>query len=317
MKNILPFSIFESDDEEDYKPKGFKFSESDIRDRIYYLTDIGFSIDDDKIDSYYMDNDGNKQSLIKAEKAVYFLKLTKKLESKLKYRSVNTGWSGSKSYYYLNNSQELLEIAEEIASFSAHFDEVYHNLTYNSDTIEVSFYIYSNIEDDVKRSEKESIIEYKAKSKIVDAIYNFRKKFIDTKLGLTKKFKDEARENKLGESTTGFYGGNEFLIMPFNIEGLTKSVINNNFRRIEKILSSSHWDIPSKFHEIEFRIITEDDINKLNTQIKNATEDKLKERYLGLYGVILTLKYKDWYENIKKDWEENFEEYTSRRGYYY
>lgn len=315
MKKILPFSIFESY-EEDHKPKGFKFSEFDIRDRIYYLTDIGFSIDNDKIESYYMDNKGDRQSLVKAEKAVYYLKLTKKLESNLKYKNVSSGWGGSKYYYYLNNSRELLKIAEEIASFSDHFDEVYHNITYNSDTIEVSFYIYSNIEDGVKKSEKEEIIEYKVKNKIYTSIYNFEKRFIDTKSGLTKKFNDKARKDKFGKSVTKFNGGDDFLIMPFNTEGLSKLVINNNFRRIENILSRSRYNIPVKFHDIEFRIITEDDINKLHTQLENVSKDELKEQYLGLYGVILTVKYKDWYDHLKKDWEENFEEYTSRRGYY-
>lgn len=206
MKKILTFKLFESSEEEDIK-KGFKFSEQYIRDRIYYLTDIGFSLDDDKIESIYINESGSKVRLIDATKSVYFLKLTRNLDSKLKYRSVETSSypRSSKTYYYLNNTEDLLELAEEIASFSAHFDDIYHNITYDSKSIEISFYIYSEISNDVKENEKSAIINNKVREQISNSIYRFSQKFSDTKIGLTKKFKEESNRNKLGGILLWFF----------------------------------------------------------------------------------------------------------------
>lgn len=102
-----------------------------------------------------------------------------------------------------------------------------------------------------------------------------------------------------------------------NIEGLSKSVINTNFSRIENIVNISDWCIPSKFHKIDFRK-NEEDIKRLSKSINDdrATIEYLSDRYLGLQAVILDIDYDSWFENCKKDIEENFETYR-RRNYYW
>jgi hypothetical protein len=318
MKNLLSFKLFESSN--DYVENGFKFSELYIRDRLYYLTDIGFVLDNDNIDSLYIDSNGNKAKLVDATSSVYFLKLIKKIGYKLKYRSVETGYSYPETtniYYYLNDTDSLIEIAETISSFSAHFEDIHHNITYKSSSIEISFYIYSEIPSDIKQSEKLSIIESKARDMIDESISKFHRKFSDTKTGLTKKFKEESNRNKLRESSYGFIGGNNFKIKIFNTEGLSKSVINTNFSKIENIVDISHWNIPNKFGKVDFRKINEEDIKKLYKSIDNdrLTINYLSDRYLGLQAVILDIDYDSWLEHFKKDIEENFDTY--RRNYYF
>lgn len=235
----------------------------------------------------YVDSKDQKtEHLIKADKSVYYLKLKKEcnLENKKHYYS----------NYYSNDTNTLLEIAEEIASFCSHFKEVYHTISYNYKSIEISFYIYSELDSNDINEEKATIINKRSKQNIINNVHKFSRKFSNE---LTRSFKDNMLEK----------GNFKFKIIAFNIDNLSKSVINTNYKRINSIISDSGRYMPSNLHKVEFRKINNDDIKKLNNL--EGEEKVSPEEYIGLNAVIIEIDYDNWFDSVKKHFEDNFEKY--------
>lgn len=302
MRNkILKFSIFESNVKE-----GFKYSEDEIKEELYYLTDLGFKIE--KIKSYYATyNDDSRidkydVNMIDATKSVHNIILKKEIGDN-RFLELDKGGFPRKTetYYFNNNIDNLVNIISEVASFCDHFkeDDIYHNISYDNNSIVIQIYIYCDIPEEDKKSREESIIKKKSESEVDSGIFNFLIKFTsDKKFGITSAF-SKAQKDKLGEYLDNYYGSlsSGCIIKFFNTTGVSKSVINTNFKRIEDLISISNWYIPVAFHTIEFRKVTEDDLKKLKV---NYSLEELKQKFLGLDAVILNIDYNKWLNSVKK-----------------
>ena len=305
---ILKFKLFESS----RTKLGFKYSPEYVEEALYYLTDIGFKVQ--KISSFYDIQLRNNSDFINAEKCFYSIKLTKTFEN-ITRSNIILGIAGlGKEEIYNTDVDSLSETVEEISAFCDKFEDVYHNISYNKDGIELNFIIQNDIKTEDKESEKKSIIKNKSVSQVENGIWGFFSKFSteNTKSGITPVFL-KAQSDNLGESFRSYYYGNKsdgFLIKFFNFNVVSKSVQNTNTTRIEKIVSDSGWYIPRAFHTVEFRKVTEEDLKRLKSDL--SLED-LKGKFLGLHGVILKIDYDKWLNSVKKDWEENFDQRVKRR----
>jgi hypothetical protein len=298
---ILKFKLFESSEEE--KPKlGFKYSLYDVKQALYYLTDIGFKIED--IKSFYIDDSdnyiNNNVMFIKATKGVYSIKLKKSVKSKNGFSIIGKGYE-----IYTKDIDGLLEMVEELSAFCDKFDNTYHSINYKDNEIQVNIIISNEISKEVKELEKKSMIDKESKSELSNRVWKFFKRFTDDRLGITPTFSKVQKDN-LGDSFNSYYGSLKqgTIIKFFNTTGVSKSVINTNFKRIQSIVSGSGWNIPRAFHTVDFRKVTEEDLKKIKTDL---SLDELKQRFLGLDAVILTLDYGKWFSKVKKDWTENFD----------
>jgi hypothetical protein len=308
---IIKFKLFESSKEE--KPElGFKYSLYDVKEALYYLTDIGFKVED--IKSFYINDSGNYINsdvmFIEATKSVYSIKLKKPVKSKNGFSIIGKG-----NEIYTKDIDGLLEMVEELSAFCDKFDNTYHSINYKDNDIEINIIISNEISGEVKELEKKSMIDERSKSELSDRVWRFFRKFSDDRVGITPTFNKVQKDN-LGNSFQFYYGSLKqgTIIKFFNATGVSKSVINTNFKRIENIVSDSGWNIPRAFHTVEFRKVTEEDLKKIKTDL---SLDELKQKFLGLDAVILTLDYDKWFSTVKKDWIENFDERIKRRGRYW
>jgi hypothetical protein len=308
---IIKFKLFESSKEE--KPElGFKYSLYDVKEALYYLTDIGFKVED--IKSFYINDSGNYINsdvmFIEATKSVYSIKLKKQVKSKNGFSIIGKG-----NEIYTKDIDGLLEMVEELSAFCDKFDNTYHSINYKDNDIEINIIISNEISGEVKELEKKSMIDERSKSELSDRVWRFFRKFSDDRVGITPTFNKVQKDN-LGNSFQFYYGSLKqgTIIKFFNATGVSKSVINTNFKRIENIVSDSGWNIPRAFHTVEFRKVTEEDLKKIKTDL---SLDELKQKFLGLDAVILTLDYDKWFSTVKKDWIENFDERIKRRGRYW
>ncbi len=308
---IIKFKLFESSKEE--KPElGFKYSLYDVKEALYYLTDIGFKVED--IKSFYINDSGNYINsdvmFIEATKSVYSIKLKKPVKSKNGFSIIGKG-----NEIYTKDIDGLLEMVEELSAFCDKFDNTYHSINYKDNDIEINIIISNEISGEVKELEKKSMIDERSKSELSDRVWRFFRKFSDDRVGITPTFNKVQKDN-LGNSFQFYYGSLKqgTIIKFFNATGVSKSVINTNFKRIENIVSDSGWNIPRAFHTVEFRKVTEEDLKKIKTDL---SLDELKQKFLGLDVVILTLDYDKWFSKVKKDWTENFDERIKRRGRYW
>jgi len=159
--------FFESNsDESDDIELGFKYSDNFIKDRLYYLTDIGFELTSFR--NYYLDPNGEYaegvgKSLHKykgAKWAVNSFILRKDLPKGTSRRYFRN--DGGMPVHHLSKYHHISydlssEIMEEISSISLHFDNnCYHCILYESDRIEVSFLIYNEIPDGLIEAEIEN-----------------------------------------------------------------------------------------------------------------------------------------------------------------
>ncbi len=86
MKHLKSYKIFEDKDDDNEIPEGFEYSWKDIYESLFYLTDIGFEIDEKSQKRYLADEKGNpikseyvggyfrseyKSNIEKAKNAIY------------------------------------------------------------------------------------------------------------------------------------------------------------------------------------------------------------------------------------------------------
>jgi hypothetical protein len=308
---IIKFKLFESNEEE--KPKlGFNYSLSDVKEALYYLTDIGFKVED--IKSFYINDSGNYINsdvrFIEATQCVYSINLKKFTKSKNGFSIIGKG-----NEIYTKDIDGLLEMAEELSAFCDKFENTYHSINYKDKVTEINIIVSNEISEEVKELEKKSMIDERSKSEVDNGVWKFFRKFSDDRVGITPTFTKVQKDN-LGSSFEFYYGSLKqgTIIKFFNATGVSKSVINTNFKRIENIVSDSGWNIPRAFHTVEFRKVTEEDLKKIKTDL---SLDELKQKFLGLDAVILTLDYDKWFSKVKKDWTENFDERIKMRGRYW
>ena len=207
MKHIKRFKIFEDveDDENAEVPEGFEYSWNDIYESLLYLTDIGFEIDEKSQKRYLADEKGRevkgesghrynnweyKSNIELAKNAIYEIKLFKKKESNKIHKEVSTGgYSSRNNHYYLDSDVgELLRIYEEIASFCAHFDKAYHNLTIEEDGYSVWLVTSSDVTGDFINKKLDDELNNKVDSKINGQVWDTFRRLSSSNKFFTKKF---------------------------------------------------------------------------------------------------------------------------------
>lgn len=320
MKHLKKYKIYESQevDENDEIPQGFQFSWNDINERLSYLTDIGFVIDEDSKSRYFLDKKGKKiqkeydswsrtsnSNTDKIKNAVIEIKLFKKTEAERYHRSVNTegyvGTSRRKDHYYFDDDIEgVLNIYEEIASFCAHFTKSYHNLTVKHDGFHLWLIVSTDVSEDyVKNKLQKEVIE-DTEEAISGLFSRIRYNILDPSHNkYSKRFNDLAFKNKLGARMWSFLGDKEsgFMIKPINDTELTKRVKDTNYPKIYQYYNKNGVTM-------DFRRITDDDLKKIKSGYDETREDNqetvksLDDRYGGLMGVFIEFDYDKLYDIV-------------------
>jgi len=311
MKHLRNWKIFEDvQDDEDEDPDdkirtGYKLSWNHIKERMVYLTDIGFELIDGTKKEYFIDNNGNKNVPLKsAEYSVIEFSMKKKVDE----NSVVSRKFG----HLLRWNDSILEIHEEVASFCKHFDgfECYYNLKIDystnfgdrsdDDSLSwiVSFIIYSDVEEEVKTKENEKQLDYKIKEYISNSISRSRDNIINS---LTPLVRNKVVENKLGESMYNFTGGqyvDGFLILPMNLTKISKASVKSNMPRLEDGIDLIER-ATGRNGKVELREINKDDLEK-TSKLSGRDIKYLEDRYLGLLGYVITYDYKELYDKRKE-----------------
>jgi len=322
VKYLKKYKLFESDededddvDENDIVPSGFKYSWNDVEDILLHLTDIGFVID--KHDAYYADKKGEQitrwasiHSLMSSNKiedikwGIYDIQLSKKTDSKKIKRKIEVSRWESKYRYLDSDIKPIVDIYDEIYSICNHFDKAYQNLEVNSDSYNISLVLATLIDEEfitnATNKDKENRIEssinsfFSTKS---SEILQFGRKQWDK---YSKRFKELAFDNKLGESAWNFKGSvkDGFLVHFINDTKLTAAVKNTNYPKLPR---RSYGDYGI---EVTFRKVTDDDLEKL-AKIHNVDINYVKDRYEGIMGIFFEFDYNKLYKIVRKMVEED------------
>lgn len=82
MKYLRKYKLFESEevDLDDIIEPGHSISWNDIRERIIYLNDVGFNLDEESKIQYFIDQEGDKVNLTKADKSVTEIKMIRNIQ---------------------------------------------------------------------------------------------------------------------------------------------------------------------------------------------------------------------------------------------
>ena len=320
MKHLKSYKIFEDKHEDNKVPEGFEYSWADIYESLFYLTDIGFEIDEKSLKRYLANERGNeikgeyvggyyrneyKSNIEKAKNAIYEIRLFKKKESNRLYKSVSLGGypSREKTYYLDSDMEGLLEIYEEIASFCARFDKSYHNLTIENDGYSVWLVVSSDVSSDFITKKLDDELNDKVENKLSKQITSNFSRFSSDNKFYTKKFREEFFGSQLYELKNGIF------IQTFNFNSVTKGVYNTNSETFDKAIKSilnefnttkswtGAWNFGKYGSKAEFRELREDDIVGLKTdwEIKRAKE------YIGKKSIIVKFDYNKVFDKIKKE----------------
>lgn len=311
MNYIKSYKIFESEEKnsDDVIPDGSKYSWNDIKNALYYLTDIGFElrssaserggleyryslIDDrgNEINARYNDSDPCKSK--------YSFEMIKKADSSLFRKSTNYK-------LYSKDSREIQEIYEEIKSTSAHFDEMYYllstNESYNhSDDISSIYYtlsleVYNDIDPSVinklKRIKNKEKADYTITNRFNNLIHTMRRSFTPKFLELVYNIDKRGSSIALKQDVK-----NEFVLIPLNISAIGKGLVTTNMNRVGKIVE--RWENEFKDCVVDYREVNVSDIEKLVKINPEFTEEDLKERILGMNAIIIEFDYIGTLENI-------------------
>lgn len=300
MKYLQKYRLFESD-EDDIHPDdaikpGHKMSWNDIKERMVYLNDVGFNLDEEHKSQYFIDDDGNKVNLTQADKLVTEIKMVKNLSEDDDI--VSRRKDGAHIYFQKWNDGQL-EILEAIASFCAHFEECYYSFNHVFDKLMVDFIIYHDVDPQVREREREEDNTRRVREKIITDFESARKYFIESNIKVTK---DKITKNKLGESMWGLQGSIEggFIVVPVNLDNCSPfakrtvtTKLNNNIDSFERA--------SGRTGKVELRKITNDDIKNLVKFANDPDYDEkyFSERYLGLMAYIITFDYKKLFDKRK------------------
>jgi len=322
VKYLKKYKLFESDEDDDVDkndivPSGFKYSWNDVEDILLYLTDNGFKIDNHE--AYYANKKGEKitdyattRSLRGDNKiedikwGIYDIQLSKKTDSKKIRKKVRSNYiSSNNQYVYLDSDIEsITDIYNEISSICNHFDKAYQNLEVGSDSYSISLMLATSISDEFITSSTNKHIENE-KSSSIDRFFSekssevlqFGQKFTkwSSSSKYSKRFKDLAFKNKLGEYSWNFKGSlkDGFLVHFINDTSLTTSVKNTNY---PKLSTKDYNDYGIK---VNFRKVTDDDLEKL-AKIHNVDISYVKDRYEGIMGIFFEFDYNKLYKIVQK-----------------
>ena len=318
MKHIKRFKIFEDveDDENAKVPEGFEYSWNDIYESLLYLTDIGFEIDEKSQKRYLADEKGRevkgeyssdyynreyKSNIELAKNAIYEIKLFKKKESNKIHKEVSTGgYSSRTNHYYLDSDvEELLRIYEEIASFCAHFDKAYHNLTIEEDGYSVWLVTSSDVTGDFINKKLDDELNNKVNSKINGQVWDTFRRLSSSNKFFTKKFRESFFNGTLGSIKGGV------AIYLFDWNSVTKGVYNTNSDQLDNAIDSilgtfnntGYWNYGKFGYKAEFRELKESDfvILKEDWQINKA------KKFVGSKAIIVKFDYNTVFKKVKEE----------------
>lgn len=325
MRYLKKYKLFESDeediDENEKVPSGFKYSWNDVEDILLYLTDNGFEID--KHEAYYVNKKGEKitnyasigslmgDNKIKDIKwGIYDVQLSKKTDSKKITKKIRSNYiSSNDQYLYLDSDiKSINDIYEEISSICNHFDRAYQNLDIDSDSYNIYLMLATSISDEFitdttnkdKENQTSSSIEEFFSAKSSDVL-QFGQKFTkwSSSNKYSKRFKDLAFKNKLGEYSWNFKGSIKegFLVHFINDTSLTAGVKKTNYPKLPT------RDYNEYGIKVTFRKVTNDDLEKL-AKMQNVDISYVKDRYEGIMGIFFEFDYNKLYK-IVRDMVEN------------
>jgi len=316
MKYLRPYNkIFEDIDENDIIPDGFKYSWNDIYESLFYLTDIGFEIDEKSQKRYLADEKGNpikgqnvggyynrewKSNIELAKNAIYEIKLFKKKEGGKLYKNVSLGGYSSRdiSYHLDSDVNGLLDIYQEIASFCSRFDKSYHNLSIENKGYSVWLVASSDVTGDFITKKLDDELNYKVESKLSSQVTDNFTRFSSGNKFYTKKFREEFFGRSLYSIKRGIY------IKTFNWNSVTKGVYNTNSEVFDKAVKyvlegfngKSTYDLGKYGYKAEFRELKESDLVGLdNNDIERGKE------YIGKKSIIVKFDYQKVFDMIKKE----------------
>ena len=319
MKHIKRFKIFEDVEDNDKNaevPEGFEYSWNDIYESLLYLTDIGFEIDEKSQKRYLADEKGRevkggyssdyynreyKSNIELAKNAIYEIKLFKKKESNKIHKEVSTGgYSSRTNHYYLDNDvEELLRIYEEIASFCAHFDKAYHNLTIEEDGYSVWLVTSSDVTGDFINKKLDDELNNKVDSKINGQVWDTFRRLSSSNKFFTKKFRESFFHGTLGSIVGGL------AIYLFDWNSVTKGVYNTNSETLDNAIDSilgtfnntGYWNYGKFGYKAEFRELKESDfvVLKEDWQINKA------KKFVGSKAIIVKFDYNTVFKKVKEE----------------
>ena len=319
MKHIKRFKIFEDVEDNDKNaevPEGFEYSWNDIYESLLYLTDIGFEIDEKSQKRYLADEKGRevkgesghrynnweyKSNIELAKNAIYEIKLFKKKESNKIHKEVSTGgYSSRTNHYYLDNDvEELLRIYEEIASFCAHFDKAYHNLTIEEDGYSVWLVTSSDVTGDFINKKLDDELNNKVNSKINGQVWDTFRRLSSSNKFFTKKFRESFFNGSLGSIKGGV------AIYLFDWNSVTKGVYNTNSETLDNAIDSilgtfnntGYWNYGKFGYKAEFRELKESDfvVLKEDWQINKA------KKFVGSKAIIVKFDYNTVFKKVKDE----------------
>jgi hypothetical protein len=302
---ILKFKLFEKEEYSDETKEGFKYSELEVKEFLQDLMD-NCDLELKSIHSILTDEDfENIKGLSEATWCGFEILLYKEVHEDKKFI-----WRETDSYprklIYLNDSFDELSIYKELKDLSQRFEKFFHHLTVSSGGYFLKLVILDSVNDFEKEERIRVNKEYNSRSLIYNRFSSFRNQ-IKNSTRLSPVFRRAIFLNKVVESTN-FQGSLEdgYLIQPINTSKLSKVVVKENLPKLEELINNNFIlkDYLKWITKKELRIITEDDLKKVIEFKKRRYPDikvtlqQLKERYEGIYGIIINFNYEDWFENL-------------------
>lgn len=299
MKYLKTYRLFESDDLEYERDSevgiGFKHAWNDVKERLLYLTDLGFEMIDGSKKEYLLDDNDNKvvtqsyhryYNLTDAKSAVLEFAMIKRRneDDVIVKREIDRGMRNYDTFYHTRWDDKVNEVNEAIASFVEHFDNCLYNLTLTDKGWIVRFIVRDDADFESITKTDTDTKKYKARERILNSLHRLHDS-IESQV--TKSFK-KAIGGLVGTAKSGF------IMVPINTDGIRRQVINQNMPRVEKV--GVGWYI-TELKKEEFREITEKDIQRLidgDDDGYYVDMEKLKKKYLGKKAHIIEFDYDGW-----------------------
>jgi len=290
MKYLKKYKLFES---EENKP-GHKYNWDDFLDRLRYLTDIGFVIDEESKKQYFRDDENNECDITKAHWLVTEINLTRDYFNE---DDVSKIVKNNKFKYFCKWDDRIIEFQQEIASISSHFDVCYHNISMDAEGWHVSFVIWTEVEQSTRDSEKEKNLLEDTERKISSSFDYIRSTILNN---FSSASRNKICKDKLDRNIYNYQGSFEgrFLVMPMNFEGSQPQQFKRSFQpKLEKGLNDFQRLIKD-YGKVELRKIEEKDIDRLVSE--KVDKKYFSERYLGLMGYIIEFDYDKMFNDVKQ-----------------
>ena len=272
-----------------------------IEERLYYLTDEGFNLDDKEINGNnvgimgnFVDDDKNIvnyfQKIHKSSTLSFCVTLIKEVETIYFNRNDWTRSSYENSgEYFLKDVDFTTMVYDNIDAFIAHFDNIYYTFKILHDKIIIQFIIDFPIDEDFTKAKEEYILNYKADRRLGAMMNGFQS---GLKQKLTKQFKDNIRY--FGSDKSGV------LLYSFDILKLTTRVKNLNKERRLNYLGERGKRYFPEYATIEWKDeITKDDVSGYEDS-NNVVSGE------GASGILIKFDYDRWIGDIIKARRQQF-----------